>query len=133
MGQQPIRRRLRLIINATVSWENVIMALHRIQAIAATLVVVGTCLFPLQPASATAYCQLKPTKDGFVALRSGPGASSKLVGRMKAQDEVLLGDGRKGDWQEVTWWRGDDRLVKGQDKVAGRGWVHAKLIAEECG
>jgi len=109
------------------------MSNHRIPTIAAFLVIVGASLASPQPAFATAYCQLKATKDGFVALRSGPGASSKLVGRMKAEDEVLLGEGRKGDWQQVTWWRGDDRLVKGQDKVAGRGWVHYKLIAEECG
>ena len=109
------------------------MVLHRISAIAAALILTGVSLSSPQPASATAFCQLKATKDGFVALRAGPGASSKLVGRMKAEDEVLLGEGRKGDWQQVTWWRGDDRLVKGQDKIAGRGWVHCKLIAEECG
>jgi len=109
------------------------MVLHRMSALAAAVVLAGVSLSSPQPASATAYCQLKATKDGFVALRSGPGAASKLIGRMKPDDEVLLGEGRKGDWQQVTWWRGDDRLVKGQDKVAGRGWVHAKLIAEECG
>jgi hypothetical protein len=113
--------------------ETAIMFRDRIPTLAAAFVIVGASLASTQPASATAYCQLKATKDGFVALRSGPGASSKLVGRMKAEDEVLLGEGRKGDWQQVTWWRGDDRLVKGQDKVAGRGWVHRKLIAEECG
>jgi hypothetical protein len=105
----------------------------RLAAIAAALVLAGAWLSSPRPAAATAFCQLKATKDGFVALRAGPGASSKLIGRMKADDEVLLGEGRKGDWQQVTWWRGDDRLVKGQDKVAGRGWVHYKLIAEECG
>lgn len=106
---------------------------HRIPTISAALFVIGASLLSPQPASATAFCQLKETKDGFVALRSGPGASTRVIGRMKAEDEVLLGEGRKGDWQRVTWWRGDDRLVKGQDKVAGRGWVHRKLIAEECG
>ncbi len=109
------------------------MSGHRVPKIAAALALIGASLFSPQPASATAFCQLKETKDGYVALRSGPGASTRLIARMKAEDEVLLGEGRKGDWQQVTWWRGDDRLVKGQDKVAGRGWVHRRLIAEECG
>jgi hypothetical protein len=90
-------------------------------------------MFSPQPAAATAFCQLKETRDGFVALRSGPSPSAKLVARMKAEDEVLLGENRKGDWIRVTWWRGDDRLTKGHDHVAGRGWVHRRLVAEECG
>ena len=106
---------------------------HGLPTIGAALFFMGAWLLSPQSAMATAFCQLKETKDGFVALRSGPGSSNKLIGRMKADDEVLLGEGRKGDWQQVTWWRGDDRLVKGQDKIAGRGWVHRKLIAEECG
>lgn len=100
---------------------------------AAALALIASMVVSPGPAAATAFCQLKETQDGFVALRSGPGPSMRLVGRMKSTDEVLLGEGRKGDWIEVTWWRGDDRLTKGYGAVAGRGWVHRKLVAEECG
>ncbi len=100
---------------------------------AAILAISGGALVYPHSASATSFCPLKQTRDGFVALRSGPSPSAKLVGRMKAEDEVQLGQSRKGDWIEVIWWRGDDRLAKGFDKVAGRGWAHRKLIADECG
>lgn len=84
-------------------------------------------------ASATAFCNVKPTADGFVALRSGPAASAKMLGKMSAEDEVMIGQRRKGDWLEVTWWKGDDRHVKGFKASSGTGWVHRKLIEEECG
>jgi hypothetical protein len=99
----------------------------------AVLAMVGGLLLPSYSASATSFCPLKPTQDGFVALRSGPSPSARLIGRMKADDEVQLGESRKGDWIQVTWWRGEDRLARGYDKVAGRGWVHRRLVAEECG
>lgn len=86
-----------------------------------------------QRAAATAFCNLKPTADGFVALRAAPAPTAKLIGRMTSRDEVLLGQGEKGDWIEVTWWRGDDRHTKGYDRKAGHGWVNRKLIGEECG
>jgi Bacterial SH3 domain len=83
-------------------------------------------------ASATSFCHLKETSDGFVALRSQPSAAAKLIGRMKAQDEVLVGEGRRGNWVKVTWWSGEDRLLKGHEKSAGTGWVNRKLIEDEC-
>ena len=85
------------------------------------------------PASATEFCYVKKTSDGFVALRRAPGPQSQIVARMKAGDEVMLGLGVKGNWLEVTWWHGDDRLTKGYDKKSGQGWVNRKFIDEECG
>lgn len=84
-------------------------------------------------AAATAFCNVKKTADGFVALRAGPAPSARMVGRMKAGDEVMLGQGKKGDWVEVTWYRGDDRHSKGFHAKSGAGWVNRKLIDEECG
>jgi hypothetical protein len=100
---------------------------------AAILAISGGALLSPHSASATSFCPLKETRDGFVALRNGPSPSAKLIGRMKAEDEVQIGQGRKGDWIEVIWWRGEDRLAKGFDKVAGRGWANRKLIGDECG
>jgi hypothetical protein len=105
----------------------------RFNFIAATFTVLAIPLMMMGTASATSFCQPRQTRDGFVALRSAPEPSAKLVGRMKAEDEVQIGQGRRGEWIEVIWWRGDDRLAKGFDKVAGRGWTHRKLISDECG
>jgi hypothetical protein len=109
------------------------MARNHLKFTLTAFILAGCAIITSQPALATAFCQLKETRDGFVALRRGPSPSTTIVGRMKAEDEVLLGEGRKGEWIQVTWWRGDDRLAKGYDKIAGRGWVHRKLVAEECG
>lgn len=98
----------------------------------ALLVLTGSALLSPQPASATSFCHLKETTDGFVALRNRPSAAAKLIGRMKADDEVLVGEGKWGNWVEVIWWRGQDRLIKGFGKPAGKGWVHKKLIEDEC-
>jgi Bacterial SH3 domain len=95
---------------------------------------ITTCmaLQPL-PARASLFCYVKPTDDGFVALRRAPRVSAPMVGRMKAGDEVQLGLGRNGKWIEVYWWHGDDRLEKGFHTKAGRGWVVRRLIEDECG
>ncbi len=85
------------------------------------------------PASATSFCYVKKSPDGFVALRKQPRVSSPMVGRMKQDDEVMIGLGLKGNWMEVTWWHGDDRLTKGFNKRAGHGWVNSKYIENECG
>lgn len=109
------------------------MSAKRLTILAAGLALSAVNLLTASPAAATAYCNLKPTADGFVALRAAPASSAKLVGRMTSRDEVLIGQGEKGDWIEVTWWRGDDRHTKGYDRKSGHGWVHRKLVGEECG
>ena len=85
------------------------------------------------PSMASSFCYVKETRDGFVALRSGPSALAPMVGVMKADDEVMIRGDHKGSWVKVTWWRSDDRLVKGFDKIAGKGWVNRKFIDTECG
>ncbi len=32
----------------------------------------------------------------------------------------------------MTWWRGQDRHEKGYHAIAGKGWVNARLIEEDC-
>ena len=78
----------------------------------ATLVVLGAILPIAAPAHATGFCNIKHTFDGFVALRDRPSPKGKLLGRMKPGDEVLIGLGEKGNWIEVTWWKGQDRFEK---------------------
>lgn len=98
---------------------------------AATILVAS--IFGASPAAATSFCTIKKTSDGFVALREGPGADTRLIGRMKANDEVMVGLKEKGNWMEVTWWRGEDRHTKGFKASSGKGWMHKKLVEEDCG
>jgi hypothetical protein len=97
------------------------------------LMLAGGLILAVQPASATAFCNVKETADGFVALRAAPDAKARLVGRMTSKDEVMIGQGRKGNWIEVEWYRGDERHTKGFGRISGKGWVNSRLIEEECG
>ena len=89
------------------------------------------------PARASTFCEIRATRDGFVALRVGPGPSARLLERMKPGDEVLLGQGRQGRWVEVAYWRGG-RFARGRnptgDPPTAKGWMHEGLIADDsCG
>ncbi|MBL8589458.1 MAG: SH3 domain-containing protein [Methylobacteriaceae bacterium] len=90
------------------------------------------CLAAVAPAAATEFCGLRPTSDGFVALRAGPSAQARLIARMRVGDEVMLGLDRVGPWIAVRWWRGDTRLTRGF-ATGRRGWVHGALLDEICG
>lgn len=97
-------------------------------ALGLTLMVAG----PL-PAGATAFCLVKATSDGFVALREGPGAQSRLLVRMRAGEEVLLREARRGAWLAVRWWPEGVRVTPEGFARGGRdGWVHGGLV-EDCG
>ena len=83
-------------------------------------------------AHATAYCEVKPTRDGFVMLRAAPAAAAKPLARMAPGDEVMLLPERRAGWVRVRWWRGDERLSRGFPHARGEGWVHAALL-DVCG
>lgn len=90
------------------------------------------------PASASLFCGVRTTADGFVALRAKPDAQSRLVARMHAGDEVSPdgGEAMRNGWEKVTWWQGGRfKFVhaRGNDPPNGRGWVKGRLVAEECG
>lgn len=95
--------------------------------------VVGSAIVSPAPASATAFCNLKKTKDGFVALRASPSPDAKLLARMTARDEVMIGEGEQGKWIEVTWWRGDDRLSKKYGGHGLAGWMNRAFLDDLCG
>ena len=89
-------------------------------------------------ALATEFCDIKPTPDGFVALRERPDARGRLVARMKSGDEVMLDNivAGKNGWTRVYWWKGgrfQGRTVKGLDRADGQGWVNSRLLGDECG
>ena len=89
-------------------------------------------LLAIAPASATEFCGLRPTADGFVALRAAPSTRARLLARMRVGDEVLAQQGLRGPWVEVLWWRGDTRLTRGFH-TGRRGWAVQSLIDDLCG
>ena len=98
----------------------------------------GGPLFGAGAALATEFCDIKPTPDGFVALRERPDAKGKLVARMKAGDEVMINNivAEKNGWTRVYWWKGgrfQGQTVKGLDRADGQGWVNSRLLGDECG
>lgn len=92
------------------------------------LALTGLLLAGTLPASATAFCEVKATRDGFVALRAKPDAGAKLLLKVRTGDDVQLDDTRKvtKGWQPVIW-RGADRTGNTV------GWMRASLLSNECG
>ena len=93
--------------------------------------IVGRAL-AASPGAASEFCDAPRTKDGFVALRSGPGAKFPIVARMRFGDEMLPTPIEKGDWVETRHWRGKSRFVKGFG-ASRNGWMHKRFIPEMCG
>lgn len=84
------------------------------------------------PAHATEFCMVRESGDGFVALRSGPGARFPLVAKMKADDEVRDMAEQKGSWVRVRHWRGTERLEPATAEKCRDGWMHRRFMGE-CG
>lgn len=93
-----------------------------------------------KPAMAiNAVCEVRPTPDGFAALRAGPSADARLIARMKSghsvhlrarnQGEVI----RSGPWTQVIYWNGELYIPSQPEFRTGRiGWVAQRLIGD-CG
>ncbi|MET0606251.1 MAG: SH3 domain-containing protein [Beijerinckiaceae bacterium] len=87
-------------------------------------------------AGATAFCNIRSTSDGFVALRAGPSGTARLVARMRVGDEIQAHSDRRGMWIKATWWKGGrfkQPRDAGYDPPNGSGWVHGSLIEDDCG
>ncbi|WP_342362256.1 SH3 domain-containing protein [Terrarubrum flagellatum] len=88
-------------------------------------------------AQATTFCEIKPTRDGFVALRADPSLDARIVGRMRVGDEIMVHSESRGRWIKATWWKGGRFKVQreaGYDPANGVGWVHQSMLAEDsCG
>lgn len=111
------------------------MTINRAALLGATL----TALLAIPtPAAARYACAVKPTSDGFVALRSGPSVRGSVVGRMRARELVgLLHPDkeeitRSGDWLFVRWYPGTRRtatsIPDADERIARTGWVRDRLI-----
>jgi hypothetical protein len=79
-------------------------------------------------ASATSYCDVLPTRDGFVALRDAPRSTAKLIRRLKTGETVQIDSTTEpqAGWMKV-FYTGPDR------SQMQPGWVNRRLIARECG
>jgi uncharacterized protein YraI len=80
------------------------------------------------PADATAFCEVKQTSDGFVALRATPSPAGKLIRKINSGESVQIDRTRRaqGNWMSV-YYRGPDRSLNEQ------GWVNQRLIGDLCG
>lgn len=100
--------------------------------------VVAAVLSAPSPAAARYACAVKPTSDGFVALRGGPSTGHPVIARMRAHELVgLLHPDkeeivRSGDWLFVRWYPGARRtadVIPDMDESKARaGWVRDRLI-----
>jgi hypothetical protein len=98
-----------------------------IPAIAAAALTCG-----LSGAVASEFCDVPKTKDGFIALRAGPGMQFPIVARMRFGDEMLPTPIGKGDWVETRHWRGKTRFTRGFG-ASRNGWMHKRFIPDMCG
>lgn len=92
------------------------------------LLAAAAFIIAASPAAATSYCEVLPTRDGFVALRDAPSASGRLIRRMKAGEDVQIDSTvpERGGWMKV-FYTGPDRLLMQP------GWVNRRLVSRECG
>jgi hypothetical protein len=100
------------------------------------LLVLHTLLFglaaSLQPASATIFCEVLSTPDGFLALRAEPNAKAVMLRKLKPGESVQVGEDKKGAWFGVTVYLNQDTPSTDDDGQVS-GWVHGKYLAKECG
>ncbi len=88
------------------------------------------------PVGATEFCEIPKTRDGFVALRSGPSTGSAIVARMRVGDEVMADAeaAPRNGWVRVSWWKGGRFRPEGYafDKPSGKGWM-SRAFMRDCG
>ncbi len=96
-------------------------------------IVFAAALLGASPASATLFCPVMSTRDGFVALRDKPSMEGRIVVRMKSSDEIMLTNDEENGWIKVLYWPGDTRLAKGYGTHRS-GWMHRRFVPkDECG
>ena len=93
------------------------------------------------PAKAEIFsvCQVMPTPDGFVALRSKPSFNGKLLARMRTGEMAVIdvkNDDyvQSGKWVHIGYHRLAGKDSKGQEdwRLVAKGWAYTDYI-NECG
>jgi hypothetical protein len=84
-------------------------------------------------------CTVKPTPDGFVALRQKPSADGSLIVRMRPGDMVVIEKRgyefvQSGNWWRASHYRGEVFPEPAESEFARvrKGWVNSRLI-DDCG
>lgn len=80
------------------------------------------------PAHATLFCDVKKTKDGFVAVREKPDAKSKILVKVPFGEDVQIDSTRN----EAKGWAPVIYSGPRRGKMIP-GWVRSSLIVQECG
>ena len=104
------------------------MSLRAFLPVAALTVAAGLWIGAATPASAQ-YCEGTvhglsgrynlATGSGFLAVRTRPNSSSRMIGQLFNGDQTEIFD-RRGNWYKV--------------EIGGRtGWAHARWISNDCG
>jgi hypothetical protein len=85
------------------------------------------------PSSATLYCEIAGTRDGFAALRAAPDRNSRIVMKVKPELKVLL-DPLKESPQNAKQWVAVSVVIGEPKRTLARGWLHKSLIKpDSCG
>jgi uncharacterized protein YraI len=93
----------------------------------------ATALSVPSPARATMFCPILKSRDGFVALRAGPGTRYPVIARMKEGDEVLaVTDADRNGWMRVHHWWGLERHDDKTRTNYRKGFVHKRYVGD-CG
>ncbi len=95
-----------------------------------TVLVFALSFFMTASAHATISCEVLKTPDGFVALRSGPSAATKLLLKLKPGEMVQVGSGKKGQWEKVIYYL---KMKKESDAKPLSGWIKTRFLSDVCG
>lgn len=85
--------------------------------VASALLIAGHSVASAYSSDVFAVCRLNPNGDNFLALRSGPGSSHKMLARLKPGTRVMDWE-RRGKWFKVTV----------GDPNGREGWVYADYL-----
>jgi len=102
--------------------------LHRLVALGLGLALGGVACGAA--GAQTVHCHILPTADGFVALRAGPGAGTRMIARLRPGDEVMvINDQPAGRaWTEVRSW--GRRVPYDRQPPYRQGFVAARFLAD---
>ena len=102
-------------------------------AILRSALLAALCGVCAAPASASLFCPVMKTRDGFVALRAAPNMRAPIVAKMRPHDEIMLTIDEENGWIKVLYWTGDTRFTKGYGEHRS-GWMHRRFVPpDQCG
>jgi hypothetical protein len=98
------------------------------------IMALGLCVMAMPQAQAFQLgdgCSLKLTRDGFVALRSGPSVSAQRLHKLKPAFHRIFPETQNNAWVFVTvggYGDPDEEGVPLKERNVGEGYVRSNLI-----